>query len=146
MLTKYQKLVTETIPLTDYMQWNILCLNKHSIETETQLSPNINIHGTAFAGSIYAAAMASGWTLLKFWYDFHHYDTELVAAGANIQYLKPVQSDFICTATLDPESEPMKKLTQRMTSQKSCALPLEVRVFSLGECCAILEVNFVFKC
>ena len=47
-----------------YMQWSIDQLTSESISSTALLEPGINVHGTGFAGSVYAA-MATGWTLLK---------------------------------------------------------------------------------
>ena len=116
------------------------------IQCETKLEPNINIHGTAFAGSIYAAGMATGWTLMKCWYDANQYEAELVAAEANIKYLKPVQGDFQSTSKIPAESEALKKLISRLKQNRSCGFPVKVEIACGNQLCAILEVNFVFKC
>ncbi|WP_196140066.1 YiiD C-terminal domain-containing protein [Aliikangiella sp. G2MR2-5] len=146
MLQKYQSLVHSTIPLTQYMKWSILTLSEFEITTSTQLAPNINVHGTGFAGSIYAAAMATGWTLLKCWYDQHHYNTELVAAEANIKYFKPVNENFTCQASLSSDSEQYQKLVKRLDNNKSCGFKQKVELLCNGEVCAKLTVSFVFKC
>lgn len=146
LIEKYQRTVTSTIPLTDYMQWRIVRLDPWQIQTNIDLLPNINIHGTAFAGSIYASAMATGWTLLKCWYDFQGYQAELVAAEASIRYLQPVAGDFVCRALIDPNQASYEKLTKRLGMNKSCGYPLTVEVICAEKICAILTISFVFKC
>jgi thioesterase domain-containing protein len=145
-LDKYQSLVNDTIPISRYMQWSINELSEKTIITKTLLAPNINVHGTGFAGSVYAAAMASGWTLLKYWYDDMSFKTTLLAAEANIKYMSPVTTDFTCQATLDSQSKEYIKLLQRMQAGKSCAYPLKVEIRCNDKVCAILNVQFVFKC
>ncbi len=146
MLEKYQSLVNTKIPLTRYMEWNIVSLSPFEILTSSNLTPNINVHGTAYAGSIYAVAMATGWTLLKCWYDNNGFETELVAAEANIKYMQPVESDIECRAALEQNSGQYQKLLSRMKQNRSCAYPLEIEINSNAARCAILEVCFVFKC
>ena len=145
-IKKYQSLVNDTIPISRYMQWSIDELSNVSITTKTLLAPNINVHGTGFAGSVYAAAMASGWTLLKSWYDKQSFEATLLAAEANIKYLSPVTTDFICSAGFDTQSQQYTKLVQRMQEKRSCAYPIEVEVRCNNKVCAILTVQFVFKC
>ena len=145
-IQKYQSLVNETIPISRYMQWSIDELNNRSITSKTLLEPNINVHGTGFAGSVYAAAMATGWTLLKCWYDEKEFKTTLLAAEANIKYLSPVTTDFICQAEIDHQNTNYSKLKNRMQQQQSCAFPLEIEVLCNKQVCAILKVQFVFKC
>jgi len=146
LLKKYQSLVNDNIPLTQYMEWSIQNLGPHQINTSTQLSPNINVHGTAYAGSIYAAAMATGWTLMKCWYDHHEFKTELVAAEANIRYKAPISGDFECEAQIDQSSPEFLKLFSRLKEFRSCGFPLTIKINCNNKTCAILEVNFVFKC
>ncbi|MCW8877288.1 MAG: thioesterase domain-containing protein [Kangiellaceae bacterium] len=146
MINQYQSLVHQNIPLTEYMEWSIQKLAPSDISTLTQLTPNINVHGTAFAGSIYAAAMATGWTLLKCWNDHANYETELVAAEADIKYFRPVISDFECSAQLNKTHESYSKLINRLNENRSCAIKLPVEVTCNSELCAILKITFVFKC
>ena len=146
MINHYQSLVHQNIPLAEYMEWSIQKLSDSEIATLTQLTPNINVHGTVFAGSIYAAAMATGWTLLKCWNDHAKYETELVAAEAEIKYLRPVISDFECAAQLDKSHENYAKLIARLNNNKSCGIDLPVEVVCNSEVCAILKITFVFKC
>ncbi len=120
-VNKYQSLVYDTIPISRYMQWSIEKLSSNTTTTKTLLAPNINVHGTGFAGSVYAAAMSSGWTLLKSWYDKLSFETTLLAAEASIKYLSPVTTDFICNAEIDTQSASYIKLVQRMRENRSCA-------------------------
>ena len=146
MINTYQQLVRKTIPLTEYMDWQIKALSPMKIHCAIKLEPNINIHGTAFAGSIYASAMATGWTLMKCWYDSNQYQAELVAAEANIKYLLPVTEDFACFAEINAENEALVKLTSRLEQNRTCGFPVSIEIKCHDQLCAILDVNFVFKC
>ena len=121
-IQKYQSLVNKTIPISQYMHWTINKLTNIEISSTTLLAPNINVHGTGFAGSVYAAAMATGWTLLKHWYDEQKFETTLLAAEANIKYISPVNTDFTCTAEIDNQSSQYIKLIQRLQEKRSCAV------------------------
>ena len=145
MKNKYQKLVNQTIPISQQIGWQIESLSAEKIVAHTQLAPNINIHGTGFAGSLFAAAMATGWTLLKYWSDQQTFRSELVAAEANIKYLSPVTDDFICEATLDTTSDAYAQLLLRFAADKNARLLQDVEVRCNDNLCAILQVQFVFK-
>ncbi len=146
LINKYQKLVNDTIPISRYMQWQILSLDDQEISTRTQLQPNINVHGTGFAGSVYSAAMATGWTLMKAWNDSNQYENTLLAAEANIKYLSPVYCDFVCHAGIKIPSAEYSKLVARLNQKSSVGFPLTIEVSCENNVCAILEVLFVFKC
>lgn len=128
------------------MQWSINELSLQHISTTTLLAPNINVHGTGFAGSVYSAAMATGWTLLKSWCDEQQFKAVLVAAEANIRYLSPINTDFNCHSHINNTNVQFIKLVKRLREQRSCAFPLEVEVLCHNKVCAILNVQFVFKC
>ncbi|WP_444995974.1 YiiD C-terminal domain-containing protein [Aliikangiella sp. IMCC44359] len=146
MKNKYQLLVNKTIPISKKLGWKIQQITPKMIITTTNLEPNINIHGTAFAGSIYAAGMATGWTLLKCWYDQQNYNADLVAAEANIKYIKPVYQDFLCRSQLEEKSPNHTKLITRLSQNKSCGVEQKVEIECDSSICAILNIQFVFKC
>ncbi len=143
---KYQSLVTQEIPIAKYMGWHITQLSPFNIQTNVQLQPNINVHKTAFAGSIYAACMATGWTLLKCWYDHYQFSADLVAAEANIKYFAPVAGDFECFAHIDRQNSQYKKLESRLSQNQSCAFTQKIDLKHQLHLCASMEVIFVFKC
>ena len=55
-----QHKIHESIPLSEAMQFSIASLSRESILVTAPLAPNVNIHGTGFAGSIYSLAVLSG--------------------------------------------------------------------------------------
>ncbi|TQV73752.1 hypothetical protein FLL45_12845 [Aliikangiella marina] len=142
---QFQMLVNDTIPISKAIEWQIENLDPFNILAQVALKPNINIHGTVFAGSIYASAMATGWTLCQCWQQENGFKAELVAAEANIQYLAPVESDFLCAATIDIKDKSYDKLVARLEIPKSCGYRLKVEVICNDLLCAILTINFVFK-
>jgi thioesterase domain-containing protein len=145
MKNKYQTLVNQTIPISKAIGWHLQSLDATNIISRTELKPNINIHGTGFAGSLFAAAMATGWTLLKCWSDHQHYSNELVAAEASIKYVAPVTEDFICEAFIDINNELYTQLLERLKIGKGASYLQRVDIKCGSTCCAILEIRFVFK-
>lgn len=143
---KYQKLVNDTIPVSKAIGWQIQTLNPFEILARIAIEPNINIHGTVFAGSIYASAMATGWTLCQCWQEENGFNAELVAAEANIKYFAPIPGDFQCQAKISSKDPSYAKLVARMKIPKSCAYSLNVEIIYDSQVCAILSINFVFKC
>jgi thioesterase domain-containing protein len=93
--------IREAIPLSDTMQFCIDRLELDEIRVSAPLSPNINIHGTGFAGSIYSLAVLTGWALCTHIIDELGLDAELVVARAEIAYFAPVKDDLDCRASTD---------------------------------------------
>ena len=97
-----QELIRSTIPLSEFMQFEIGELTPTSIRTLAPLQTNINVHGTAFAGSLYSLAMLTAWALISHCLQQHALEAELVAARADIRYRKPVTGPIACQALLEP--------------------------------------------
>jgi thioesterase domain-containing protein len=79
-----------TIPLSEYMQLNINSFDGNALCCAAPLAPNINLHSTMFAGSIYSLATLTGWGMLYLQLRALGLQGDQVLAGANIKYIKPV--------------------------------------------------------
>lgn len=88
--------IRNAIPLSDAMQFTIKVLNHDEIQVSAPLEPNINVHGTGFAGSIYSAAILTGWALCTHVMDELELEGDLVVAKAEISYRAPVTSALEC--------------------------------------------------
>ena len=95
-LVKLQKKIHRGIPLSRAMEFEISELTPNSIRVQAPLAPNVNVHGTGFAGSIYSIAVLSGWALCTHIMDVRGMKGDLVVAGAEIKYRAPVAADFFC--------------------------------------------------
>ena len=81
------------------MQFHIEALSTEAIEVRAPLPPNVNIHGTGFAGSIYSVAVLSGWALCTHILEAAGADAELVVARAEIRYRAPVTAALECSTS-----------------------------------------------
>lgn len=91
-----QQKIRSTIPLSESMQFGIDELTDHSILVRAPLAPNVNIHGTGFAGSIYSLAVLTGWAMVTHIVTSRSISCELVVSKAEIRYLRPVVGDIEC--------------------------------------------------
>lgn len=93
--------IRNAIPLSEAMQFSIEELELDAIRVTAPLQPNINIHGTGFAGSIYSLAVLTGWALCTHIIDEFKLDAELVVGRAEIAYRAPVTGDLDCRCGTD---------------------------------------------
>lgn len=91
-----QKKIRSTIPLSESMQFAIDELDDNSILVRAPLAPNVNIHGTGFAGSIYSLAVLTGWAMVTHIVSSRGIGCELVVSKAEIRYIKPVKGNIEC--------------------------------------------------
>jgi len=99
-----QNKIRKTIPVSEAMQFSIAELDSGSILVQAPLAPNVNIHGTGFAGSIYSIAVLAGWGLSTHIMGVLGMDGELVVSKAEIRYRAPVTGMIECR-TVASEAE-----------------------------------------
>ena len=93
---RLQATIRQSIPLGEAMQFCIDALDLDAISVSAPLQPNINIHGTGFAGSIYSVAVLTGWALCTHIMQTLDLDAELVVGSAEIRYRAPVTGILEC--------------------------------------------------
>lgn len=121
-----QQLIRGSIPLSEAMQFNIDRLSLDAIEVSAPLSPNINIHGTGFAGSIYSLAVLTGWALCTHIMEALEIGGQLVVARAEISYRRPVTADLICRCRCNEEQRRVFAQGLRQHGKGSLLLDVEV--------------------
>jgi len=131
--------IRDAIPLSDAMQFTIDRLELGEIRVTAPLSPNINIHGTGFAGSIYSLAVLTGWALCTHIIDELGLDAELVVARAEIAYRAPVRGDLDCRASTDAAQR--AAFLQSFQERGKGKLVLDITVGDLPQ--ARLQATFV---
>jgi thioesterase domain-containing protein len=89
--------VHATIPLSRQMEFQILKLDDEGINSFAPLAPNINIHGTGFAGSLYSLAILTAWSYATYLIAHHSVHAELVIGSGNIRYASPVDTAIECS-------------------------------------------------
>ncbi|MCH6564463.1 MAG: YiiD C-terminal domain-containing protein [Proteobacteria bacterium] len=95
-LVNLQNKIQSSIPLSDAMQFTIVELDSCSILVRAPLQPNVNVHGTVFAGSIYSVAVLAGWALCTHIMELNQMAGDLVVADAKIKYHSPISGDIEC--------------------------------------------------
>jgi len=98
------------IPLSQAMQMRIADFNGLALTTEASLAPNVNVHGTAFAGSLYAIQALTGWGMMHLQLALNTLDASIVIASGQINYAKPVAQDIRVRCSFDDHLAEMEKL------------------------------------
>lgn len=133
-----QQKTREAIPLSDAMQFCIDSLALDAIQVSAPLSPNVNIHGTAFAGSIYSLAVLTGWAFCTHILDEMEIEAELVVAKAEIRYHAPVNVDLLCRCSTTADER--ESFLRRFRKRGKGVLSLSIEVGDLPS--AVLQATF----
>ena len=121
-----QAKIHRTIPLSAAMGYEIVKLDEARIVVEAPLEPNINIHGTGFAGSLYTLGVLSAWALCNHVIDAAGLDAELVIAEANIRYRAPVRGRIRCSCSL--KSNQIQDLVADLRARGRARIGVEVDI------------------
>lgn len=118
------------IPITVPMGVRVLAYDGACLSTAAPLDPNVNVHGTAFAGSLYALATLTGWGRTWLWLRERDLEGAIVIARAEIRYASPVTGDLVasCTAPTDL----LGRAATALGSRGRCRLPLTIEVRAAG--------------
>jgi thioesterase domain-containing protein len=132
-----QEKIHRAIPLSAAMGYRILELDATHILVEAPLPPNINIHGTGFAGSVYSLGMLSAWALASHLIDQAGLNAELVVAEASIRYRAPIRGTIRCSCRLNADQGP--GFVAKLSAEKRSRIDLEVAIGT--EPAAVLQAN-----
>jgi thioesterase domain-containing protein len=97
------------IPICEHMQIRALPFSRERFVLLAPLAPNRNVHGTAFAGSLYTVMSMAGWGLIRVELDrqLGHATgkrADLWLTKASIRYADPVTDGFAAVAETDQRS------------------------------------------
>ena len=83
-------LLQREIPLTEAMAIEVIEASASCVHLRAPLAPNRNLHGTAFAGSLYTLATLAGWSLVTLLTEELGLSGAVVLRHADVRYLSPV--------------------------------------------------------
>ena len=122
----------DTIPLSQYMQLSLARFDGNELRCAAPLAPNVNLHQTMFAGSIYALATLTGWGMLYLQLQALRLHGDQVLADASIKYLRPVAAEPQARCALQHCSGALTTLAEG----RKVVQQIKVQIFSAGELAA----------
>ncbi|MCH1931085.1 thioesterase domain-containing protein [Shewanella sp. A25] len=133
LLTQLRHTWHQTIPVSEFMQISPLSFIDNELRVSAPIAPNINLHQTMFAGSIYTLMTLTGWGMVWLQQQLQGVDGDIVLADAHIRYLAPV--------THSPEARVVWQGADLSTllKGKKAKVKLEVKLYCGDSCCAVFE-------
>lgn len=110
LCTNLQSIWHEQIPLSKAMDMHIVSFANDTLTCRASLAPNVNVHGTAFAGSLYAIQALTGWGMMYLQLQLHELDASIVIANGNIDYTKPVAEHIVVRCQFGQHAKTMQQL------------------------------------
>lgn len=95
----------QEVPLTGHMGVHVRDYDGQELTITAELQPNINIHGTAFGGSLYSICAITCWGLLHLKLEEVGLAAHSVLADAKVSYRYPVKNDIEARCRLPSAAE-----------------------------------------
>jgi thioesterase domain-containing protein len=133
-----QQTFWQKIPLSQYMQLKVQSVDRYQLICTAPLEPNINLHQTMFAGSIYTLATLTGWGMVWLLLQEQQLQGDIVLADAQIRYLKPVTARAEARCWRHQSQPDFSALRQ----QRKTRLDLKVGIFCDNQQVAVFEGRF----
>ncbi|NQZ31462.1 MAG: YiiD C-terminal domain-containing protein [Oceanospirillaceae bacterium] len=124
------------IPISAQMDFRVQQLTAQQITVSGGANENINVHNTAFAGSIYSICTLAAWGLT---YSKLPKKCSLVMAKASIEYLKPVQGEITAKAPITAQQT--ANLLEQLASKGKARVTLSVTVINAQQLAVIFHAD-----
>jgi len=133
------------IPLSKAMQVSVVDVGDETVVLRAPLAPNINHRETVFGGSASALAILSAWSLLKVRLSEAGIVSRLVIQRNTMDYLSPIQGEFVARATLQ-HPQGWQKFIQTLARKKKARIVVSAEVQHENQVVGRLTGEFVAFC
>jgi thioesterase domain-containing protein len=132
----------QKIPITRAMGMRVVAHDESQFVIEAPVALNSNHLGTAFGGSINAAATLAAYGLL--WLKLNEPAVHVVVAESSIRFLRPVRETIraICRR---PDRNEWTAFQTRFAEKGKARITLRVEVVEEGQAAAAFEGTFVVR-
>lgn len=97
---EFEQFLHKQIPITKEMGINVIEFTPLRVKVSAKLEPNLNHKCTAFGGSINSLMTVCGWAMVYANIKEIDKDAHIVIQKSSINYLAPIDKDFIAECTL----------------------------------------------
>jgi thioesterase domain-containing protein len=118
-----EALLHERIPLTQTLGCRVISAGIEGVRLRAPLAPNVNPHGTAFAGSLSSLALLAGWAWMLVSLRAENQEAAVVVRRCEIDYLSPVTGDFECLCP-PPEAAAWNRFLSTLAKRRRARLDL----------------------
>jgi thioesterase domain-containing protein len=129
------------IPLATALAIEVASCTPEEIAVRAPLAPNRNLHGTAFAGSLFAVCVLTGWGAA--WRALKERATEglIVVADSQIRYRRAVTGDLLCQCR--PNVDDVEQRLAELAASGRASLPLVCTIDQDGKRAVTFEGEYV---
>jgi thioesterase domain-containing protein len=130
------------IPITAAMGISVAAFDGACLDVRAALGPNVNVHGTAFAGSLFSLAALCGWGLVHLQMQGSGLRGDIVLVDGRIRCLAPVRDDATASSRW---TESAAAALATLAGTGRCRIELSVRVLCAGELAAEFSGQYAVR-
>ncbi|NKC00790.1 MAG: hypothetical protein GKR90_20160 [Pseudomonadales bacterium] len=108
-----QSLWHRNFPLSKAMGLEVVSFSDHVLTTRAPLTPNTNIHNTAFAGSLYAIEAMTAWGVLYLEIESAGLSASIIHAHGDIDFAKTVNEDIVAVSDFSKLTNHIDELAEQ---------------------------------
>ena len=139
-----QQVIYDTIPLGKAMKLQVVHLGSNTICIEAPVADvNINIHNTAFAGSIYSICALTAWGFMYNRLQVENISADVVIAQAEIRYLLPIKECIRASCSVNEEA--CNEFQNRLLQKGKARLAVTVHAQEAEQLQATLDASVAVK-
>ena len=129
------------VPLTEKMGLRVEEHDENELLLHADFEPNINIHGTAFGGSLYSICAVTCWGMLHLRFEEEGIPAHCVLGRADIVYLLPVKGDIKARCRL-PEDGSVAQMLQNLKSGQKSRIELKAEIYTEDGVAVVYTGNY----
>ena len=129
------------IPLANALAIEVDSCTPEEIVVRAPLAPNRNLHGTAFAGSLFAVCVLTGWGAAWRALKARAAEGLIVVADSRIRYRRAVTGDLFCRCR--PDADDIEQRLAGLAASGRASLPLLCTIDQDGKPAVIFEGEYV---
>lgn len=140
LLQETTRFLHAQIPLTQAMEAEIVQMDSWGLRLKAPLAPNHNHLGSAFGGSLSAAATLACYSLV--WLLMEDRSVHIVVKQSEIQYLHPVEGDILAFCQR-PQDDEVADFRLCLATRGKARLTLNCTIEHGGRICVTFRGEFV---
>ena len=138
LIADLQSVWYEQIPLSAAMEVAVESFDNDVLVVAADLAPNINLHGTGFAGSLYAINALCGWSMVHLQMQLRGIEGSIVLADARMHYAKPVKERIVSVCDFGEQLSAFERLSEAGKTR----FTLKAEISAKGEPAATFEGDY----
>jgi thioesterase domain-containing protein len=131
------------IPISRAMDVRVARYADDRLDVVAAFAPNRNLHGTAFAGSLYAVCVLTGWGAAWLALQSAGVSAHIILHTAEIRYSRPVLGDIHCSCEL--ASAAIAPPIDALRALGKSTVRLEVEAREQGELCVTFRGAYALR-